>query len=105
MALERAPAPPQTLADLVSPESAGAVAPQQIPAPILRGLVEAGTQIHTMLESFVQIVPQFSADFQIVALALERALAKVVEVGAPASSPTAPGPSFPAGGIGSAPMS
>ncbi len=104
MALETPDRPPQGLADLVSPQAAGGVSPEQVPEPVLRGVMEAGQQMDTMLQSFVQIFPALSADFSIVSLALQRALGKVLTAGAPATTPTTAGAGFPGGGLGSAPM-
>lgn len=104
MGLETPDRPPQGLADLVSPQAAGAVPPDQVPEPVLRGVMEAGQQMDVMLQSFAQIFPALSADFSIVSLALQRALGKVVSAGAPAVTPTAAGAGFPGGGLGSTPQ-
>lgn len=95
---------PQTMADLASPQAAGTVPADQIPEPVLRGVLEGGQQIEVMLQSFQQILPEFAADFTLVSVALQRALGRVVTSGAPAVGSTNAGPSFPAGGMASGPM-
>ena len=79
------------------PPGGGATAP--IPEPILRGMLELGMQISESVNALAQNAPQFSADFALIQLALQRALAKITEAqgAAPSVSPTTTGSGFPGG--------
>lgn len=88
--------PPTSLSELAGPAP---VAPDQIPAPVLQGMVSFGTEMSTGLDSIAQAAPQLSTDVLLVKTALQRLLAKLLEAGAPPPSPTAAGAEFPAGGL------
>jgi hypothetical protein len=81
----------------------GALVPQipstGMPPEILRGILEGGEQISTMLDSFAQITPDLARDWAMVKEALMIALSRVAQTGAPPTSPTAPGPNYPGGGF------
>lgn len=102
MGLETPQTPPAGIADLVprAPVQAG-----QVPEPIRAGAEELNQQLMTGVDSLAQLFPEFAADFGIVRIALERAMGKVsAAAGTQAVTPTAPGPGFPGGGLGSAPV-
>lgn len=99
--LERDPQrPPTTLAELAGPQ----VSSDQLPEPVLRGLMDVGQQMAASLDAMAQAAPNLSTDVLLVKTALQRLLARLLESGAPATSPTAAGAGFPAGGlVGSGP--
>ena len=62
-------------------------------------MLELGMQISESVNALAQNAPQFSADFALIQLALQRALAKITEAqgAAPSVSPTTTGSGFPGG--------
>ena len=72
---------------------------QLIPPQVLTGMNQAATQMSTMLDSFAQVTPDLAPDWAIVKAALASAMAKVQQAGGGPTSPNAPGPQFPGGGI------
>lgn len=75
------------------------VSSSQIPPQILTGMLQAADQITTMLDSFAQATPDLAPDWAICKAALASAMAKVQQAGGGPTSPNAPGPQFPGGGI------
>ncbi len=69
------------------------------PPQVLTGILQAGEQMVTMIDAFAQATPEIGADWAAAKSALQTALSKVMQAGAPPTTPTAPGPSFPGGGI------
>jgi hypothetical protein len=62
-------------------------------------MLELGMQLSQSIDALAQNAPQFSADFALVQMALQRALAKITEAqgAAPSVSPTETGSGFPGG--------
>ncbi len=70
-----------------------------MPPEILTGLMESAQTISAMLDSFAQVTPDSAAELGLIKELLSRYLAKVMAAGAGPTSPTAPGPAAPMGGI------
>lgn len=85
------------LGDLVNP--GGGVMSDQMPPEVLTGVLQAGEQMVGMIDSFVQVMPDLAPDFALAKDALMRALSKVLAAGGGPTSPNAPGPNFPGGGM------
>lgn len=71
----------------------------QMPPEVLTGILQAGESISKMLDSFAQVTPDLAPDWVAVKNALLAAMAKVLQAGAGPTSPVAPGPQFPGGGL------
>lgn len=71
----------------------------QLPPEVLTGILQAGEQIITMFDSFAQVTPDLATDWAVAREATMAAMAKVLQAGAAPTSPTAPGPGFPGGGV------
>lgn len=70
-----------------------------MPPEVLTGILQAGESISKMLDSFAQVTPDLAADWAACKNALLSAMAKVLQAGAGPTSPVAPGPQFPGGGL------
>lgn len=68
----------------------------QMPPEILTGIMQSAQTISDLLDAYAQTVPDMAADFAMLKDALAQVLAKLVQNGAGATSPTATGPAFPA---------
>lgn len=71
----------------------------QMPPEVLTGILQAGESISKMLDSFAQVTPDLAPDWAACKQALLAAMAKVLQAGAGPTSPVAPGPQFPGGGL------
>ena len=68
----------------------------QMPPEILTGIMQSAQTISDLLDSYAQATPDLAADWAMIKDALAATLAKLVQNGAGATSPTATGPAFPA---------
>lgn len=84
----------------------GADVPGQVPPalPVIQGILDGGTQIALMLDSFAQATPQFAPQLDQVKTALQTYLGLLVNAGAGPTGPTAVGQPFPGGGFGRGPV-
>lgn len=80
----------------------GAPVPPAI--PVIQGILDGGTQIAWMLDSFAQATPQFAPLLDETRRSLQAYLGQLVAAGAGPTGPTAPGAPFPGGGFGRGPM-
>lgn len=71
----------------------------QLPPEVLNGMMQAATAMSSTLDSFAQMTPDLAADWALVKQDLQTALSKLQLAGAGPTSPTAPGPDFPGGGL------
>lgn len=67
-----------------------------MPPEILTGIMQSAQTISDLLDAYAQTVPDMAPDFAMLKDALAQTLAKLVQSGAGATSPTATGPAFPA---------
>jgi hypothetical protein len=72
--------------------------------PVIQGILDGGTQIALMLDSFAQATPQFAPQLDQVKQALQVYLGQLVSAGAGPTGPTAVGQPFPGGGFGRGPV-
>lgn len=70
-----------------------------MPPEILTGVMQAATQIDTLIDSFAQVTPDLAMDWMSLKEHLAEILAKLVQSGAGPTSPMATGPAFPGGGM------
>jgi len=91
--------PGMPLDALMGPQGKPPVASPQIPPQILTGMLQAADQMNTMIDSFAQATPDLAPDWAICKAALAAAMAKVQQAGGGPTSPNAPGPQFPGGGM------
>jgi hypothetical protein len=63
---------------------------------MLTGIMQSAQTIATLLDSYAQATPDLAADWAMIKDALAATLAKLMQSGAGATSPTASGPAFPA---------
>lgn len=70
-----------------------------IPPEVLGGMMQVAESISANLDTFAQITPDLAADWLVIKDLLQRVLGKLLIAGGQPSSPTAPGASFPGGGI------
>lgn len=82
------------LGSMVPPLAAG-----QMPPEVLTGMLQAAESVSKILDSFAQVTPDLAPDWAAVKTSLLAAMAKVLQAGAGPTSPVAPGPQFPGGGI------
>lgn len=84
----------------------GPQVPGQVPPalPVIQGILDGGTQIALMLDSFAQATPQFAPQLDAVKQALQVYLGSLVNAGAGPTGPTAAGQPFPGGGFGRGPV-
>jgi len=66
---------------------------------VLEGIMQAGTQIGVMFDSFAQATPDLAADLDGLKEALQAYLGKLAVAGAGPTGPTAVGSGFPGGGF------
>lgn len=71
----------------------------QMPPEVLTGILQAGESISKMYDSFAQVTPDLAPDWANCKNALLAVMAKVLQAGAGPTSPVAPGPQFPGGGL------
>lgn len=83
------------------PQVPGTVPPA---LPVIQGILDGGTQIALMLDSFAQATPQFAPQLDAVKSALQIYLGSLVSAGAGPTGPTAAGQPFPGGGFGRGPV-
>lgn len=88
------------------PGMGGPQVPGQVPPalPVIQGILDGGTQIALMLDSFAQATPQFAPQLDAVKQALQVYLGSLVNAGAGPTGPTAAGQPFPGGGFGRGPV-
>lgn len=86
-----------TLSGLAAP--AAPMTSGQLPPEILTGIVQACQKISGMFDSFAQVTPDLAMDWDLCKTVLDKTLGKVMSAGGGPSSPQAPGPQFPGGGI------
>lgn len=86
-----------------TPFSLSSVAPPipsaQMPPEMLTAIVQSGTKIATMFDTFAQATPDLAADWGMLKELLQTTLAKLLSAGSGATSPTATGSQWPGGGI------
>lgn len=85
---------PADIAGLMPPLPSG-----QFPPDVLTGVLQSGEKMSEHIDAIAQMFPDLAPDFALVKEFLQRALAKVLVAGGGPTSPTAPGPNFPGGGI------
>jgi hypothetical protein len=85
-----------TLSGLAQPV---AMSSGQLPPEILTGIVQACQKITGMFDSFAQVTPDLAMDWDLCKTVLDKTLGKVMSAGGGATSPQAPGPQFPGGGL------
>jgi len=86
--------PGTPLGSLVPP-----VQSNQIPPAMLTGIMQEGQQMSQTLDAFAQAMPDLAQDCAVVKESLLQLLSKVLMAGSGPTSPTAPGPNFPGGGV------
>src|SRR5262245_30602480 len=72
------------------------VTSDRLPPEMLTGIMQSAQTIAELLDSYAQATPDLASDWGMVKDALATVLAKLVQSGAGATSPTATGPAFPA---------
>jgi hypothetical protein len=87
-----------TLSGLAQPAPIGSA---NIPPELLTGIIQAAQKIDGIFDSFAQVTPDLAADLDLCKTVLQRYLGKVMAAGGGATSPNAPGPQFPGGGMNS----
>lgn len=106
--LDQAPPSPQSLGagptGAATPFSLSAIAPpttpsDQLPPEILQAVMQSSQKIGSMFDSFAQVMPDLAANWGALKDQMQAVLAKAVQAGAPAMSPTASGQQFPGGGL------
>ena len=90
--------------DQQMPTLSGLAAPMpmtsgQLPPEILTGIVQACGKISGMFDAFAQVTPDLAMDWDLCKTLLDKTLGKVMAAGGGPSSPQAPGPAFPGGGL------
>ena len=70
-----------------------------IPPEILGGIMQGLQSMDVNLDAYAQVAPDLAADFMVVKDLLQRISGKLLIAGGQTASPTAPGASFPGGGI------
>jgi hypothetical protein len=85
---------PGALGGMVPPIPSGGMPPE-----VLTGMLQAGEQMASMIDSFAQVTPDLATDWAAVKTTLLAAMAKVLQAGAAPTSPNATGMNFPGGGI------
>jgi len=104
-ALDAPPPSPTPMGGLQgsAPFSMQGLAPQipsnRLPPEVLTGLTASAQKISDMLDSFAQITPDQASMLTMMKDMLQQYLAKLMEGGAGATSPTNAGPAYPGGGI------
>ena len=68
----------------------------QMPPEMLTGIMQSAQTISDLLDSYAQATPDLAPDWGMVKEMLASVLAKLMQSGAGATSPTATGPAFPA---------
>lgn len=91
--------PGPSLDAIMGPQGRTQVPSNQIPPQVLTGMLQAASQMNTIINSFAQATPDLAPDWAICKAALASAMAKVQLAGAGPTAPTSTGPAFPGGGI------
>ncbi len=88
-----------SMTDLMGQTANPQVPADQMPQDVLTGMMTAATKIAQDLDSFAQMTPNLASDWAAVRAALAAAMSKLLMAGSNPTSPTAPGPGFPGGGL------
>lgn len=71
----------------------------QLPPEVLTAIIQSAQKISSMFDSYAQVTPDMAADWGMLKEQLTVVLAKLMQQGAGATSPTASGPQFMGGGF------
>jgi len=107
--LDQTPPSPQMLGGgpqgQATPMSLSALAPGQpmgagqMPPEILSGILQSAQRVESMIDAWAQVAPDLAMEFSMIKTQLAATLAKLVQMGAAPTSPTASGAAFPGGGM------
>lgn len=77
----------------------GMVPPELMPPEILTGVIQSAGTVNQTFASWAQVAPQFAPDIARLQALLQQVLSKFQAAGGGPTSPNAPGPQFPGGGM------
>ena len=71
----------------------------EMPAEVLTAIIQSAQKIQSLFDSYAQVTPDLAPDWGMLKEQLAIVLAKLLQQGAGATSPTATGSQFPGGGF------